>query len=150
SPISAVERHRHRMLGALLRRLHDWNFLEYVRLLMGQQPLPYDPPPEVETRALRAVIEWEERLSGYPRYTSLGEKQDLKELRDDLDRAAKARLQQLQQARPDPSRPGRKPDTDPKGDKRIADAWRTGKHRTYAECAQCLGGLTANDVKRAI
>jgi hypothetical protein len=93
--ISAAEQHRYRMFGTLLKRLGDWNCLEYARLLMGQQSLPYDPPPEVETRALRAVIEWVERLSSYPRYTLPEEKQELKELRDCLCRAAQDRLANL-------------------------------------------------------
>ena len=39
---------------------------------------------------------------------------------------------------------GRKPDTDPKEDKRIAEAMKAGHYRTYAECALALGGgLTA-------
>jgi hypothetical protein len=96
APITLVERHRHRMFRELLKRLRDWNCSEFAQLLMGQQPPPYDPPPEVETRALCAVIDWVDRFWSYPRYTSSEEQQQLKELRDCLYRAAKARLRQLQ------------------------------------------------------
>jgi len=44
---------------------------------------------------------------------------------------------------------GRKSDTDPKADKRVADAMRVGHYRTYAECAKALG-MTPREVERAI
>jgi hypothetical protein len=44
---------------------------------------------------------------------------------------------------------GRKPDTDPMVDKRVADAWGTGRYKTYEECGNALG-MTKKDVKRAI
>jgi hypothetical protein len=46
-------------------------------------------------------------------------------------------------------RRGRKPDTDPKADKRIADAWGTQHYRTYADCARELGN-SAKEVKAAL
>jgi hypothetical protein len=46
-------------------------------------------------------------------------------------------------------RRGRKPDTDPKADKRIADAWETKRFRTYAECARELR-ITPREVKAAL
>ena len=51
--------------------------------------------------------------------------------------------------KPKPKRRGRKPDTDPKADKRIADAWGTGRHKTYADLAHELGRPLL-DVRRAI
>jgi hypothetical protein len=46
-------------------------------------------------------------------------------------------------------RRGRKPDTDPKDDKRVADAWSTGEYRTYEQCGSALG-RTKKQVKDAI
>ena len=46
-------------------------------------------------------------------------------------------------------RRGRKPDTDPKEDKKIADAWESRVYRTYAECESALN-LKKGDVKRAL
>ncbi len=46
-------------------------------------------------------------------------------------------------------KPGRKPDTDPKKDKQIADAWKTGQYKTYEDCAEELG-KTQREVKLAI
>lgn len=44
---------------------------------------------------------------------------------------------------------GRPSDTDPKADKRVADAWGTGCYRTYEACGQALG-MTRRQVKLAI
>jgi hypothetical protein len=44
---------------------------------------------------------------------------------------------------------GRKPDTDPKADKRVADAWATGEHKTYEDCGRALK-MTRKQVKDAI
>jgi hypothetical protein len=44
---------------------------------------------------------------------------------------------------------GRKSDTDPKADQRVADAWRTRQYRTYSECGRALG-ITCKQVKEAI
>lgn len=46
-------------------------------------------------------------------------------------------------------RRGRPSDTDPKNDMRIADAWHTGHHKTYADLERDLG-LQPGDVKRAV
>jgi hypothetical protein len=51
-------------------------------------------------------------------------------------------------AKPRPRR-GRKPDTDPKADQRVADAWETGSYTTYADCAKALG-MTRRQVERAL
>lgn len=51
--------------------------------------------------------------------------------------------------KPKPKRRGREPDTDPKADKRIAEAWGTGRHKTYADLAHELGRPPL-DVRRAI
>jgi hypothetical protein len=44
---------------------------------------------------------------------------------------------------------GRKPDTSPKADKRVADAWATGQYKTYEGCGIALG-MTKKQVKDAI
>jgi hypothetical protein len=44
---------------------------------------------------------------------------------------------------------GRKPDTDPKMDSRVADAWQTGQYRTYAECGREFR-MNKKQVKQAI
>jgi hypothetical protein len=44
---------------------------------------------------------------------------------------------------------GRKLDTDPKADKRVADAWTTGQYKTYRECAAALG-MPEKKVRAAI
>jgi hypothetical protein len=44
---------------------------------------------------------------------------------------------------------GRKPDTDPIGDKRVWDAWQTRQHKSYAELANALG-KTKREVMQAI
>jgi hypothetical protein len=44
---------------------------------------------------------------------------------------------------------GRQPDTDPKADQRVADAWGTGRYRTYEDCARALG-VSKKQVKDAI
>jgi len=46
-------------------------------------------------------------------------------------------------------RRGRKSDTDPKADKRVADAWGTRQYPTYEDCGRELG-MTAKEVKAAI
>jgi hypothetical protein len=46
-------------------------------------------------------------------------------------------------------RPGRRTDTDPRDDQRIADAWQSGQHKTYAELASALG-RSEREVERAI
>jgi hypothetical protein len=46
-------------------------------------------------------------------------------------------------------RRGRKPDTDPKADKRVADAWGTGNFKTHEECGRALE-LTKKQVKDAL
>jgi hypothetical protein len=46
-------------------------------------------------------------------------------------------------------RRGRKPDTNPKADKRVADAWRTRQYKTYEECSNALG-LSEKHVKHAL
>jgi hypothetical protein len=49
-----------------------------------------------------------------------------------------------------PKRPrGRKPDTNPKDDQRIADAWASKQHKTYQELAKRLG-RQPRDVKLAL
>jgi hypothetical protein len=49
-----------------------------------------------------------------------------------------------------PRRRGRKPDTDPKADKKVFDAWKTGCHKTYDGCAQALDLKSGRDVRLAI
>ncbi len=44
---------------------------------------------------------------------------------------------------------GRKPDTDPKEDKRIAEAWATGQYRTFADLERELE-LDKGEGKRAV
>lgn len=51
-------------------------------------------------------------------------------------------------ATPKRNRPGRKPDTDPKEDKRIFDAWQSGQYKTYAELESELR-LSKGEGKRA-
>jgi hypothetical protein len=46
-------------------------------------------------------------------------------------------------------RRGRNPDTDPKADKRVADAWGTRAYRTHEECGRALG-MTKKQVKDAL
>jgi hypothetical protein len=46
-------------------------------------------------------------------------------------------------------RRGRKPDTDPTADKRVADAWQTRQYRNYEECGQALR-MTKKQVKAAL
>jgi hypothetical protein len=46
-------------------------------------------------------------------------------------------------------RSGRRPDTDPREDKRLADAWGTGQYQTYDQCGQALG-TTGQEVKKAV
>jgi hypothetical protein len=48
-----------------------------------------------------------------------------------------------------PRRRGRKPDTDPRADQRIAEAWATGQHKTYAQLAEAKG-ITEREVKLAL
>ncbi len=50
-----------------------------------------------------------------------------------------------------PRKRGRPVDTDPKEDKRIYEAWKTGRHKTYADCDRELGltrGATYSAVER--
>jgi hypothetical protein len=44
---------------------------------------------------------------------------------------------------------GRKPDTDPEADQRVADAWGTGQYKTYEQCGNALE-MTKEQVKNAI
>ena len=44
---------------------------------------------------------------------------------------------------------GRKPDTDLKEEQRIVAAWKTGRHKTYEECASALG-RTPREISRAV
>jgi hypothetical protein len=44
---------------------------------------------------------------------------------------------------------GRKPDTNPTADKRVADAWATGQYKTYERCGIALG-MTKKQVKDAL
>jgi hypothetical protein len=46
-------------------------------------------------------------------------------------------------------RRGRKPDTDPKDDQRVADAWASGRHKSHEELANALG-RKERDVKLAL
>ena len=46
-------------------------------------------------------------------------------------------------------KPGRKRDTDPKADKKIAEAWQTGRYKTHAELGKELG-KSERDVKLAL
>jgi len=46
-------------------------------------------------------------------------------------------------------RRGRTPDTDPKEDKRIADAWKTGRYRTYEACGREFG-MTGENIGRRV
>jgi hypothetical protein len=46
-------------------------------------------------------------------------------------------------------RRGRKPDTDPKYDKQVSDAWQTRRYRRYEDLAKELG-TTKNEVKWAL
>jgi hypothetical protein len=48
-----------------------------------------------------------------------------------------------------PRRRGRKPDTNPKEDQRVADAWASGQYKTYEELANALG-RKERDVKLAL
>jgi len=84
------------MQGRLLRLFMKNECLGYSRCLLGTEPLPYDPPPEIETAALRAVMEWLTRAPIYPPYTTDEERMELREVRLCLRRAVQARLRQLE------------------------------------------------------
>lgn len=45
--------------------------------------------------------------------------------------------------------PGRRPDTDPVADARIAAAWGTRQYPTYAECARAIG-ISETELRRAV
>lgn len=51
--------------------------------------------------------------------------------------------------RPVKGKRGRRPDTDPRADQRIFDAWNTGSYRTYMDCGREFG-LDARSVRLAI
>jgi hypothetical protein len=59
-----------------------------------------------------------------------------------------ARAEQAEGSRPKRRR-GRKTDTDPTADRRVADAWQTGSYKDYEECGQALG-MSGREVKLAI
>jgi hypothetical protein len=65
------------------------------------------------------------------------------------DRGATAVTGQPEGKATKPKRGGRASDTDRKADNRIADAWKTGQYKTYAECGQALG-MTRRQVKTAV
>lgn len=46
-------------------------------------------------------------------------------------------------------RPGRKPDTDPKADAKLSEAWETGQHRTIADLASAFG-IDESDARLAL
>lgn len=99
APIAFLEGHEHRTLRPLLKLFRKYNCPGYSQCLVGPvPPLPYDPGPEVETAALRAVIEWLAPALAFPRYTTPKEQQELVELRRRLARAAEDRLRELQPA----------------------------------------------------
>jgi hypothetical protein len=93
--IAVGEQHRHRMFGKLSKLFGKWNCWEYAQLLRGERAPPFDPDPEVEIAAVRAVSEWLAPAPTYPRYTTPQEQQELRELRRCLTRAAEVRLGQL-------------------------------------------------------
>lgn len=45
---------------------------------------------------------------------------------------------------------GRKPSTDLKADKRIYDAWKSGRHESYEACGRALGNVKKREVANAI
>jgi hypothetical protein len=62
--------------------------------------------------------------------------------------AGKGKIKEKREVGPRPPR-GRKPDTDPKDDQRIADAWGSKQYKTYDELAKELG-MDVRDVKHAL
>jgi hypothetical protein len=59
-----------------------------------------DPPPEIETAALHAVLDWSKPALEYSHYTTPEEMQELRELRRRLARAAQNRLDALNATAP--------------------------------------------------
>jgi hypothetical protein len=65
------------------------------------------------------------------------------------ERADRAGDRESDKAKGKTGKRGRKPDTDPEADERVADAMATRHHRTYEDCGIALG-MTKKEVKEAI
>jgi hypothetical protein len=130
-----------------VNRDHPAEAIEYLKALAAQGAGPHDSSGQPEVKIPAHLEPWsdyclKEGLTDYrngwsePRITGVGELV--------MQRA----LQPGKASRK--GHPGRKPDTDPKADKRIVDAWKTGRYKTYEQLAKALGGMTKKQVKRAI
>jgi hypothetical protein len=91
--IALIDRYDGRMLGRLVKRLHDYGRHDCMEALFGQRPPPEEP--EAEAAALRAVLAWLERAPAHPRYATPKELRELRALRDQLRRAVEKRLREL-------------------------------------------------------
>jgi hypothetical protein len=111
--------------------------------------------PWAYSRLVAAIVPSEQRLDDLARLADAAQTPDrpggaapLPAVRPAVPIGAETETRQGEREKPK-GRRGRKPDTDPKADKRVADAWRSGQYPTYADCGKALG-KSAKEIKKAL